>query len=154
MAPGRDSEEADIFAESVRESLSIIEKMMRKGSTGKSGAEDVKGAMKFIEAYVALADPDWEALEDHKRYAIDPSTDDDVDMGEPHEGDGTGTDEPRQKAASTLKRASPTPERPGKEINSDADDENVTSTESEATEREANWPSLPKAAGKSARLRV
>ena len=54
--------------------------MLRKGSPGKSGEGDVRGAMKFIEPYVALTDPDWEALEDYKRY-----TKDDVDMGEPRE---------------------------------------------------------------------
>ena len=153
-------EEEDLFAASVRESVGILEKMLRKGSTGKSGAEGVTRAMRFIEAYVALADPDWEALEDHKRCALDPSSDDDVDMGEPREGDGAGLDEPREKPASTHKRTSPTPEKHGKKIKrhekstawqkgtgkaSDADDENVTGTESEATEREANWPSLPKA---------
>ena len=145
MATARDREEEDIFAASVQDSVGILEKMLRKGSTGKSGAEGVARAMRFIEAYVALADPDWEALADHKRYALDPSSDDDVDMSEPCEGDGAGPDEPREKPASTHKRASPTPERHGKEIKrhekstawqkgtgkaSDADDENVTGTES------------------------
>ena len=148
MAPVRDSEEADIFTESVRESLSIIEKMMRKGSTGKSGAEDVKGAMISSSRHMwPLPTPTGKRWWTTKGM---PSTRPPMTMWTWVSPTRAMVDEPREKAASTLKRASPTPERPGKEIKrhekptawqkgtgkaSDADDENVTGTESETTGR-------------------
>ena len=61
---------------------------------------------------------------------------------EPHEGDGA------RSLRACIRHEKSTAWQKGTGKASDADDENVTGTESEATEREANWPSLPKAAGR------
>ena len=71
--------------------------------------------MKFIETYVSIADPDWDALDKFKEHALEPSTDDDVEMGEPHDEEEAEMAETREKSKGALKRAPPTPERSGKE---------------------------------------